>query len=179
VPPLADPAIALSQQQIGAVHFAQDGDYPTGGQGDPVDGLECGVMDETYHVHTHLSFFLNGDQLALPAQVGIVPWPGGAARCHYSLHTHDQSGKIHVEAAAKQLFTLGMFFDIWGQPLDSTTVADWTGMPIRVFILEKDQTAATEYTGAIRDIELLSHREITIQIGTDIPAIPHYTWDGE
>jgi hypothetical protein len=34
----------------------------------------------------------------------------------------------------------------------------------------------TEATGDWNDIELLSHREITIQIGTPIDEIPNYTW---
>ena len=34
----------------------------------------------------------------------------------------------------------------------------------------------TEATGDWNDIELISHREITIQVGTPIAEVPNYTW---
>jgi len=80
-------------------------------------GLTCEVNpNETYHVHTHLSVFLDGQQIAVPGQIGIVAQPAGG-HCFYQLHTHDKSGKLHVEAPAPGEFTLGQIFDLWGQPL--------------------------------------------------------------
>ena len=75
-------------------------------------------------------------------------------------------------------YTLGEFFRIWGQPLESTNVAGYTGLPIRMFLVEADGTTATQVDAADWDaIELTSHRQLTIEIGTPIDAIPTYTWD--
>jgi hypothetical protein len=93
----------------------------------------------------------------------------------YTLHTHDHSGKLHVEAAAPATFTLGQIFRIWGQPLGPDNVAGLTGKPIVVYVTDNNGVV-TEATGDWNDIELLSHREITIQVGTPITEIPNYTW---
>src|SRR6185295_3100487 len=63
VPPLAVGKIKLESQPVGTVPKWPSGDSATGGQGSAVDGFTCGAAIETYHVHNHLSIFLNGDQL--------------------------------------------------------------------------------------------------------------------
>jgi hypothetical protein len=177
VPPLSSPPLVkLDTQAVGTVAHWSSGDSATGGQGQTVDGFTCAAAIETYHVHAHLSIFLNGDQLILPDHIGI-PSPGGM-ECTYSLHTHDQSGEIHIEAAAAGTFTLGNFFHIWGQPLDRTNIAGIVGLPITVYTVDEGNTTATEYTGDLVNIDLPAHRQITIQIGTAITTIPLYDFDG-
>lgn len=174
VPPLSSVIVNLDDNHaVGAVHWS-DGNTASGGQGQVVQGLEClSTMIETYHVHTHVSIFLDGVALAIPADIGITPLqPSG--RCFYSIHTHDLSGKIHVEAPAPGTFTLGQLFAIWGQPLETTNVAGLTGKPIVVYSTE--QATVTRVTGDWNDIELTSHKEITIQVGTPITEIPNFTW---
>lgn len=158
---------------VGAMHWT-DGNTATGGQGQNVQGLDClASMIETYHVHTHVSIFLDGVALAVPGDIGIVSLqPSG--RCFYSIHTHDLSGKIHVEAAAPATFTLGQLFAIWGQPLETDNVAGLTGKPIVVYSTE--QGTVTRVTGDWKVIELTSHKEVTIQVGTPITEIPNFTW---
>ncbi|HEV7607891.1 MAG TPA: hypothetical protein VGO61_11170 [Steroidobacteraceae bacterium] len=159
---------------VGVAHWP-DGNTATGATGQPVGPLEClANMPETYHVHSHLSIFLNGQALAVPGEIGIVD-TSPTTHCFYSLHTHDKSGKLHVEAAAPATFTLGQVFTIWGQPLDSTNVAGLTGMPIVIYVTDHNGVV-TEATGNWGDIELLSHREITIQVGTPVAEIPNFTW---
>jgi hypothetical protein len=133
-------------------------------------------MDETYHVHTHLAIFLNGEQLAVPRNVGIAQL-SPTSTCHYAIHTHDYSGKIHVEAPEPGLFTLGQFFAIWGQPLERSNVAGHSSMPVVVYLT--DDGVATLYEDDMAAIELKSHRAITIQIGTPISEIPTYDWNGD
>jgi hypothetical protein len=80
--------------------------------------------------------------------------------------------------------TLGQYFDIWGQPLTVTNVAGqpstitnvggFTGMPVVVYI--NDNGDLRQYRGDPRNIELRSHRAITIQIGTPLQQIQTYTW---
>ncbi len=116
LPPLSSTVVNLDDNhQVGTTHW-DDGDTTAGGQGSPAGGLECmPTMVETYHVHTHVSIFLDGQALSFPGQVGIVRRSAGD--CFYQIHTHDKSGKIHIEAPAPGLFTLGQLFAIWGQPL--------------------------------------------------------------
>ena len=176
VPPLSSTVISLDAgQAIGASHWG-DGSTSTGGQGQPVAGLDCIVnLPETFHVHSHVSIFLNGQQLRIPAHFGVFQ-QSPTSSCSYSVHTHDHTGKIHVEAAAPGTFTLGQAFAVWGQPLSITDVAGLTGMPVKVFVT--DNGVVTENTGDWSGIQLTSHREITIQVGTAITEIPNYTWSG-
>jgi hypothetical protein len=174
IPPLADAIAIDGGDQIGADHWP-DGDTSVGGLGQEVMGLPCGHMDETYHVHAHLSIILNGDPLALPANIGIVE-QSATSQCYYSLHTHDSTGKIHIEAPEPRSFTLGQFFAIWGEPLGRDNVAGMPGLPVTVYVVEDG--AATEYTDDLAALELESHRDITIQIGTPITEIPTFTWNG-
>ena len=146
----------------------------TGGQGSPVDTLACETnLDETYHVHIHLSVFVDGAPIAFPRNVGRFQ-TGTDPACFYSILTHDYSGKIHVEAPAPGSFTLGQLFAIWGQPLEVDNVAGLTGKPIVVY--STDQGTVTKVTTDWKAIELTTHKEVTIQIGTPITEIPNFTW---
>lgn len=176
-PPPRAAAVALQDGgAIGAVHWPT-GSSASGGQGAPVAGLACGLVSENYHVHAHLSIFLDGTMLQIPQNVGIVPATAARDGCTYPLHTHDATGKIHVESAVPMRFTLGQFFAIWGQPLSRTQVAGLSGLPVVIYLV--DGATVTRYTGDPGDIELTSHREITIQVGSPIDSIPNYTWAGD
>jgi len=171
--PSIAPAVDLDDNhQVGNLFWA-DGDTATGGGGSPVDGIPCGAANETFHIHSHLSIFVNGDAKAFPAQVGI-PQLTPTTDCHYYVHTHDHSGKIHMEAPAAQDFTLGNLFDIWGQPLTATNVAGVTNLPMSVYIY--DATTITQFTGDPKTIPMLSHRHIAIVLGTPITQVPYFTW---
>lgn len=147
----------------------------TGGDGTPIDDINCtDNMPDEYHVHAHLSIIVNGEAKSVPAEIGFVSLTGGT-RCVYYMHTHDKSGKIHMEAAAPRSFTLGQLFRIWGQPLEDTNVAGYQGLPIRLFVVDGSsvsQVEATDWAG----LELTSHRQVTIEIGTPIDEIPTFTW---
>jgi hypothetical protein len=92
---------------------------------------------------------------------------GREGGCHQHL--------LHVEAPAPELYTLGDLFSIWGRPLEPDNVAGLTGKPIVIYITDNNGVV-TLATGDWHDIELLSHREITIQVGTPIAEIPNFTW---
>src|SRR5262249_30970155 len=63
------------------------------------------------HIHPHLTIIINGRQRIIPAGIGI--FPDG----NYPLHTHDNSGTIHVESTQLRTFTLQDFFTVWGATL--------------------------------------------------------------
>jgi hypothetical protein len=153
-----------------------------------VDSIACAVAHFDYHIHSHLSIFVNGRHLAVPAAIGIknphfittTDYPDGFASygdCVYSLHTHDTSGKLHVESATPQTFTLGEFFHVWRQPLTRQNVAGITAQPLVIYI--NDGTNLRVYNGDPAAIDLVSKREITFQFGTPLTQIPTYIWYGE
>jgi len=172
-PPLAATAIDIDDGHMVGSRYWPDRDTSVGGQGQPVAGLECGTMVETYHVHSHLSVLLNGEALAVPALVGIVD-TSPTSECTYNAHTHDLSGKLHVEAPAAATFTLGQFFGVWGQPLERNDIAGLRDLPVVVYVV--DGGVVSEYDGDLAAIELKSHRLIAIQVGTPITEIPNFTW---
>jgi len=177
IPPLSPTVVSLDDHHtVGTVHWP-DGNTPDGGQGLPVDGLACvAVSPVDYHVHTHLSIFLNGEALAVPAMVGIVA-ESPTTECHYPLHTHDATGLLHAHATTQTFFTLGQFFGIWGQPLQRDNIAGLVGLPVAVYVT--DGGVVRESTGDLAALQILSHREITIQVGTPVASIPQFTWTGE
>lgn len=146
--------------------------------GAPVDGITCRrFMDQEdpYHVHAHVTIFVNGQQVRIPAGAGITPprvsehVPGGTFfdsgpnDCLYWLHTHANDGIIHIEAPAKQSFTLGQFFDIWGQPLSPSQVGPAKG-PVVAFL------NGQRFAGDPRDIPLDAQAAIQLDVGT--PVVP-------
>jgi hypothetical protein len=71
LPPLAPVIVDLNDNHTVGVRRWPDGDSDSGAQGEPVGTFECfPTMPDTYHVHTHLSIFLDGVALAVPAEGG-------------------------------------------------------------------------------------------------------------
>jgi hypothetical protein len=176
VPPLSSTVVDISAgQRVGEIQW-NSGNTANGGQGADVGSIQCLTsMPDTYHAHAHVSILLNDDPLAVPQNIGIVsraPDP----TCYYVIHTHDASGKIHVEANAAGTYTLGQLFAIWGQPLSNTNVAGLTGMPVEVFVT--DNGVVTKVDDNWENIELRSKRLITIGVGTPVSEIPNITWTG-
>jgi hypothetical protein len=150
------------------------GNTRAGGHGQPVDGITCGAMEfGALHVHTHLALFVNGKQMQIPQFIGMAPSANGGG-CLYWLHTHDASGILHVEAPQINApnggpYTLGMFFDIWGQPLQRDAVATFKG-PVVAYV------NGAPWTGDLRAIPLGAHQEITLEVGTPTVPPPNYTF---
>src|SRR3989344_3694547 len=64
-------------------------------------------MATKFYIHPNLEIIINGKKQELPANIGVSP------TCMNSLHTHDNSGEIHVESPEKRDFTLADFFAVW------------------------------------------------------------------
>lgn len=154
----------------------QTADTPGGGHGSPVDGITCESMEfARWHVHSHVALFVRGVQMQIPALVGIVP--SGTGGCLYWLHTHGPDGIIHVESPqlhspAGGPFTLGMFFDIWGEPLTRSQVGPFKG-PVTAFV------NGAPYEGNLRDVALLAHQQITLEVGKPIVPPPNYAFPAD
>jgi hypothetical protein len=148
------------------------GPTPTiGGTAPEISGIECDVNEfTTYHVHAHLNIRINGQLYLPPANVGILP------TCLYWLHTHQGQGVIHIEAPAPATFTLGQFFDVWGQPLSSTQVLDATVDQGRSLFMFVD---GQPYDGDPRAIELGNLISIELQVGTELLEPLPYTFPAD
>ena len=78
---------------------------------------------ETFHIHALLHIYVNGLLSPLPANIGLDPAKG----IELSLHTHDSTGIIHMEAPHPFKYTLGDFFSVWGVKLGPAQVGGLKG----------------------------------------------------
>ncbi|NUS74400.1 MAG: hypothetical protein HOQ05_13530 [Corynebacteriales bacterium] len=69
--------------------------------------------DIVMHIHAHVDIYDRGEKVTIPANIGIDA-PG--KKVSY-LHTHDETGVVHIEGPQWQDFSLGQFFTEWGVPL--------------------------------------------------------------
>jgi hypothetical protein len=177
IPPMAQAAQDITGMtgQVG-ITFWGDNSAANGGHGSAVDGIVCETMVQTYHVHTHLAVVLNGQLLTIPQNLGQVPATATQPGCFYHIHNHDMGGRIHVESSAPFQPTLGNWFHVWGQPLSRDNVGGITGLPIVFYVT--DNGVVTRWDDDPADIPLVSHRLITIQIGSQLTALPNFTWTG-
>ena len=117
----------------------------------------CNVTEQfVEHWHPHLTIEHHGEPVTVPAQIGFVQ-TAGVVLCLYWLHTHDDSGTIHVESPHPQVFTLADFFAVWGQPLSSTRVGPYTGH-VRAYV------DGALYRGAPQNIPLLDGEQIVLTV---------------
>jgi len=85
------------------------------------------------------------------------------------LHTHSGDGIIHNESPIERTYTLGELFDIWGQPLDREQLGPTHGPVTALF----DGRA---FTGNPREIPLLAHAQIQLEVGRPLVAPAQITF---
>jgi hypothetical protein len=149
--------------------------------GQAIDGIGCDTSEQTlFHIHTHLTVFVNGQQRQVPAGIGI---PGAVATqtpqgpfidsgtCFYWLHTHAADGIIHIESPVKRTYTLGEFFDEWGQPLSSSQAGPAHG---KVTVIVNGQV----FKGNPREVPLGSHENLQLEVGSPLVAPETINWAG-
>jgi hypothetical protein len=147
--------------------------------GQAINGIGCDTSEQTlFHVHTHLTIFVNGQQRQVPAAIGIPnavatrAGPGTFAdsgSCFYWLHTHAADGVIHIESPVKRAFTLGDFFAEWGQPLGPGQAGPAHG---KVTVIVNGRV----FTGNPRDAPLGSHENLQVEVGTPLVAPETIDW---
>lgn len=171
------PAAATGPEGVALLDVPDLASADSTASGAPVDGITCRTSNDqkvTYHIHVYVAVYVNGTQKRLPAGAGI-PSPlvehlanglfedNSFNGCLYWLHVHTTDDVLHVESPTTQTFSLGQFFDIWGQPLGPDQVGPAKG---KVTAFEN----GTPYRGNPRDIPLLPHAVIQLDVGN--PVVP-------
>jgi hypothetical protein len=152
--------------------------------GTPVGAVTCQTQAKEvvkYHIHTYVSVYVDGRRLRVPAGVGMTQpssiqhystgpyYDVGLYNCLYWIHTHVSDGVVHVEAPLKESFTLGQFFDVWGQPLGADQAGPARG-PVVVF------ENGRRLTGDPRSTPLMPHGVIQIDVGSPVVAFQPVTF---
>ena len=84
------------------------------------------------HIHAQLEVQKDGQKVPVPAEIGIASelWHdhslddfGPSKALLAPLHTHDESGTIHIESVINRDYTLGEFLSIWGMQPDKVVMA--------------------------------------------------------
>lgn len=89
-------------------------------------GLDLGPMGTAEHYHPRLEVVVDGQEVRIPANIGVDPATGAMS----ALHTHETDGTIHVEADAPgEVVTLGQLFTQWGIALTDTRIGGVTTRP--------------------------------------------------
>lgn len=78
-----------------------------------VECLPAGHQNLALHFHPHLSIKVDGREEPIPTNIGI------SEGCMAEVHTHDDTGTIHIEAThIGKIFYLKDFLDVWGVNLE-------------------------------------------------------------
>jgi len=162
-PPVLQPKLNIDPNSLPGI---QTGNYPWQPEINNLQkrlaeiGLPALQQEGTVlHTHQHLDIFINGNQLTIPANIGIDDAKGFIS----PIHTHDETGIMHVESPVAEKFYLGQFFDIWGVRLTSSCIGEYCAdknNSLKIFI------NGTLFNGDPRAIELQVHQEIAITYGT-------------
>ncbi len=133
----------------------------------PINGVSCDAGQDAYHIHTHLTIYINGVRVTIPQNIGIA----SDGSCFYWMHTHTNDGIIHTEAPQKlHNLALDDFLTIWHDgfanlnfPPELTQSTGW-----KIYI--NGQPFANIVTSPlITEVPLASHDIVTLEYGTPDP----------
>ncbi|HEU5226876.1 MAG TPA: MFS transporter [Ktedonobacteraceae bacterium] len=159
--------------------------------GQPVGDMLCqATLGSAQRVSVHLTVYINDQQVGIPAGIGSVApsqpdvtalASNGRTTCLYPLHVFEADNIIHVDAPTNRTYTLGEFFDIWGQPLSRTQVADYQSdvtHPLAFYAFDADGNMRN-YTDNPRSIPLLEHGTIVVAYNSPhARLVPYNSWNG-
>lgn len=113
------------------------------------------------HYHAHLDIIVDGQAVPVAPGIGFII-SNGQGQAISSLHTHDGSGVIHVEAATDRPFTLGQVFTEWGVKLDADQMGGLVsgqGKELRLYVNGHQVTTPPQA------LVLRPHQEIVLWYG--------------
>ena len=86
------------------------------------------------HIHPQIAIFINGKSELIPSNIGISP------SCMRPIHTHDETGVVHLEFPGYREVKLGEFFRVWDKPFNQ----NWKGN-IKMKVNDKDNSDFENY----------------------------------
>jgi hypothetical protein len=102
----------------------------------------------------------NNQNVTIPAGIGIIP-----NNCIFWLHTHDDSGIIHVESPSQTSFTLGQFLQVWdnfyNSPITEALLKNNTNDTISILFANGSNVNTAENA---KDITLQNNAIISINV---------------
>ncbi|HZO73900.1 MAG TPA: MFS transporter [Ktedonobacteraceae bacterium] len=179
---LTTPTHALSNLQLSRGNPAH---------GQTVDGMPCqGTLGSAQRASAHLSVYVNDQQASIPAGIGSVApsQPGvtalasnGQTTCLYPLHVFETDNVIHIDSPTNRTYTLGDFFDIWGQPLSRTQAANYRADETHTLAFYAFDASGNiqNYTDNPRAIPLVEHETIVVVYNSPhAHPVPYNSWNG-
>ncbi len=124
-----------------------------------ISGITCDKVEHlVYHNHTKLVINIQNETHNIPAGIGIIP-----NDCIFWLHTHDDSGIIHIESPVKTAFSLDQFLKVWdifdnSSFIENISKNDIVAKNISVISENSSQSKSDNY----KDIILENNAIITI-----------------
>ena len=71
------------------------------------------------HIHPHLEIIINGERQTTPANIGVN------STCMRPVHTHDQTGTLHIEWKRPRDFKLSDFFRVWDETFNQNQILNY------------------------------------------------------
>jgi hypothetical protein len=124
-------------------------------------GTALGLPAEgtTMHEHADLEIFVHGSKEPVPTDIGIDTSKGTIQ----SIHTHDDTGLVHLESSQSREFTLGEFFGVWGVRFTPSCLGAYCNEGnnrLQVFV------DGEEVNGSLQDVQLDDQTVIVVTFGT-------------
>ena len=124
-------------------------------------GTALGLPAEgtTMHEHADVEIFVHGSKEPVPTDIGIDASKGTIQ----SIHTHDDTGLVHLESSQSREFTLGEFFGVWGVRFTPSCLGAYCNEGnnrLQVFV------DGEEVNGSLQDVQLDDQTVIVVTYGT-------------
>jgi hypothetical protein len=178
------PPVAFDQSKLPGLITSQD---INAWQSDPnIEDLAARIKDLglpaltateqlAFHIHQELQIFIDGQQVNIPANIGIDT-PNQRISI---IHVHQASppdNVIHVESPIEKTFTLGDFFGVWGMYFSPTQIGgfkDVGGKTLKVFV------NGQPFAGNPTKVPMTNHEVIVVTFGTpqELPTPIPSTFD--
>ena len=113
----------------------------------------------TMHEHAAVKILVHGKNERIPTDIGIDT----AAGTIQSIHTHDDTGLVHLESSQSREFTLGEFFGVWGVRFTPSCLGAYCNEGnnrLQVFV------DGDEVTDDLQDVQLDDQTVIVVTYGT-------------
>jgi hypothetical protein len=94
------------------------------------------------HTHAHLAIRINGEDIPIPANVGV------SASCMRPVHTHDDSGELHLEFPKPQSVMVKDFFAVWDKVFSPSCILDAcndNGVQVKMLVNGEENSALADY----------------------------------